>query len=401
MPVQNVKMYLCSILQVSVSVYGSHEVSPTEAVHSTSSGEDTLNMSHRDNESPRTNTGLQDEPSPPPLPSPVEENEAVSQCVGNEGDGAVVEAQVHRHSEEKEEDHHSEEREGETRSRSSAALLTSDIPVEIENHLASSGNNSTIGGTTLEEKDNEISDLTLHTDQQEKTQLSSSNSEYHTPSLISDELKQTDETLVDTGNRVTVEDHTDGIVFQSHDFPAAPPVKFDNQLHVDEEDVLQPKPMAHSISDADTTRHTSTPGSESTPAITVTRETGLQEDVSLSSTASSFLDASQHIPKEYSSLSFDHHSDMEESAIHTVDKGRMADVRECDTNGAGLDWKVNALFQKDDSYLFPISNSPVDIVTMLTRLACFTSTLLNTLTPKLRHGAVPGLDEPRVSHPPL
>lgn len=35
------------------------------------------------------------------------------------------------------------------------------------------------------------------------------------------------------------------------------------------------------------------------------------------------------------------------------------------------------------NYFFPVSNSPVDIVTMLTRLASFTGTILNVLTPRL------------------
>ena len=37
-------------------------------------------------------------------------------------------------------------------------------------------------------------------------------------------------------------------------------------------------------------------------------------------------------------------------------------------------------------YFFPVSNSPVDIVTMLTRLAYFTGTVLNVLTPRLPRG---------------
>ncbi len=35
-------------------------------------------------------------------------------------------------------------------------------------------------------------------------------------------------------------------------------------------------------------------------------------------------------------------------------------------------------------FLFPVSNSPVDIVTMLTRLASFTGVILQVLTPKLK-----------------
>ncbi len=39
--------------------------------------------------------------------------------------------------------------------------------------------------------------------------------------------------------------------------------------------------------------------------------------------------------------------------------------------------------QSFQNYFFPVSNSPVDIVTMLTRLACFTGSILNVLTPRL------------------
>lgn len=402
--------------QVSVSVYGSREGSPIEAVHSSSSDEDPLS-DMKVSQSPQPNTGLEDEASPPPLPSPVEENEAVGHCVNSEGDGGVVGVGGSWDSK--------KGGEGEATTRSSGALLTPDTPVKVENHLASGGNDSTAAGTTLKKKDNEEGDIpTLSTDQQEKIQQSSSHSEYHTPSPPSDDELQgllqdqpTVETLPpntdtlatgeggdrnrpqDTGEDHTDGDHTNGIVFLSHNFPPASPVEFDDQLHLNEERLVQPKPMAHATGSdkaiMNPNVHTSALGSESTPAITVTRETGFPEDVSVvSSTASSYLDTSQHLPKEYSSLSVDHHSDVEESAIHTVGKGRKTD------NSSGLDWKVNALLQKDNSYLFPISNSPMDIVTMLTRLACFTSTLLNTLTPKLRHGAVLGLDEPRVSHCP-
>ncbi len=41
-----------------------------------------------------------------------------------------------------------------------------------------------------------------------------------------------------------------------------------------------------------------------------------------------------------------------------------------------------------ESFLFPVSNSPIDIVTMLSRLALFTGELLNILTPKLRESSI-------------
>ena len=37
-------------------------------------------------------------------------------------------------------------------------------------------------------------------------------------------------------------------------------------------------------------------------------------------------------------------------------------------------------------YTFPVSNSVVDLVGMLTRVACFTGTILEVLTPKTRLG---------------
>lgn len=39
--------------------------------------------------------------------------------------------------------------------------------------------------------------------------------------------------------------------------------------------------------------------------------------------------------------------------------------------------------QPFQSYFFPVSNSPVDMVTMLTRLACFTGSIVSVLTPRL------------------
>lgn len=48
-------------------------------------------------------------------------------------------------------------------------------------------------------------------------------------------------------------------------------------------------------------------------------------------------------------------------------------------------------------YRFPVSSSPVDIVTMLTRLATFTGMVLKVLTPKLKRHTVPLVDQ-QVSH---
>ena len=108
--------------------------------------------------------------------------------------------------------------------------------------------------------------------------------------------------------------------------------------------------------------------------------------------------------KESSPLSIDRHSDLEESILPEarVEGGGGGGGGEAGGGEVGVmagegDWRASALLRESNSYLFPVSNSPLDVITMLTRLACFTGMLLNTLTPKLRHGAVPGLDEPRVS----
>ena len=41
-----------------------------------------------------------------------------------------------------------------------------------------------------------------------------------------------------------------------------------------------------------------------------------------------------------------------------------------------------------EHFLFPVSNSPIDMVTMLIRLAAFTGTLLDMLTPKLKQNSL-------------
>lgn len=50
-------------------------------------------------------------------------------------------------------------------------------------------------------------------------------------------------------------------------------------------------------------------------------------------------------------------------------------------------------------YCFPVSSSPVDIVTMLTRLATFTGVVLKVLTPKLKRHTIP-LEDQKVSGSP-
>ena len=71
----------------------------------------------------------------------------------------------------------------------------------------------------------------------------------------------------------------------------------------------------------------------------------------------------------------------------TLKKISSLEVRS-DTNGVGSGSQEVAegtpKSQEVRSYLFPVSNSPLDIITMLTRAASFTGVLLNILTPKLR-----------------
>lgn len=183
-------------IEVSVSVYGSHEPSPsppTEAAHSTSSSELTLlnEVPHRDNTSPQPTTQPEAEVSPPPLPSPMEENEAALATHTDANEGEMMDerdTKIH---------HNEEERGGET---GTCAVLFSGIPISavVGKHLDSSGSSSsTISGASLVEKDNREGekhqlDVPALPDSQEqdKRQHSSSLSEYHTPSSITDdELK--------------------------------------------------------------------------------------------------------------------------------------------------------------------------------------------------------------------
>ena len=252
---------------------------------------------------------------------------------------------------------------------------------------------------------------------EDEKQPSSSHSDYRTPSPISDQHLQelsgihhqmTGETppteLVAGGNRDKVkeeeekeEEHCDEVVFQPQGFPSADPVS----SREEEGGVVKPKP--HPVPPGKLTATLESDKPRVSSAFTVlnpSREPFFVEDGStVSSVTSSFRDSSHHLQKEYSSLSLDRHSDVEESGFHVVEGrgGRgVADDGHRSGRGGGLGVRWNAEEGDGSSYLFPVSNSPVDLVTMLTRLASFTSTLLNTLTPTLRHGAVPGLDEPRV-----
>ena len=378
--------------------------------------------------------------SPPPLPTPVEENETV-----------LADHAAQRTSEREEEergeddgrgeegrDAHGEEWEREKRSRSGAVLqpgiLSNGV---VEKHFDSSSASS----VSLDQRDDlhprHPEDPHHHHQQQQQQQQqdqrqhSSSHSEYHTPSPITDdELKQLShgELVTETealpspvhverpaglegsGHREQ-EEQTDGVVYRSSAFSApttttTAPVKFDNLLdECGKEEVVRPKPRAHRSTTSNTHKaNTSLPTAPepiltSSSSLTAREPAVPTEDMaSGSSTVSSYHDTSHNNPKSYSSLSLDRHSDIEESIQHEGEgreRKRGDEVIGADDGRVG--WRVSALSQENSAYLFPVSNSPLDIVTMLTRLACFTGTLLNTLTPKLRHGAVPGLDDPRVS----
>ena len=436
-------------------MYGSHEPSPattpTEAaaVHNTSGSTE-----HAPNNDSSTTaretlshemTTTVDESSPPPLPYPVVENEAVAVATVDTVEKCDEEVVESRHSQIE------EKREGEGGTQSGAVSL-SGIPGILVNGIV------TVSGTGHEDdKESEKQYQTLipaHLDnhhqhhkhqhlqhqqhkhhhlqhqqhkhqhlqnpQPEEKQHSSSHSEYHTPDPISDdelnelshgELVTAEKRVAEGGSEHQVtkegEENTDGAACQSQHFTSvAPPVRFNSLL----DDCgkgsgvwHKPRPQKTGADANGPTLSANEPPTDPN-AVSEVRESGPLENGSVaSSTVSSFHDTSHDMSKDNSSLSLDRHGDVEESVVHMLDKGRgrgrgEADVRSRDDNDELLRWKVdNHRSEKDHSYLFPISNSPMDIVTMLTRLACFTSTLLNTLTPKLRHGAMPAPDEPRVS----
>ena len=193
----------------------------------------------------------------------------------------------------------------------------------------------------------------------------------------------------------------DGIVFQPQSFPSAEPTTTTTiGSREDEGGVVKSKPRPVRSGEPVITGEDNKPRVTSAfTRLSPSREPVFVEDGStVSSVASSFRDTSNHLRKDYSSLSLDRHSDMEESSFQ-IEGGQQrgrggAEDGGRHVHGEGARW--GAVGGEGSAYLFPVSNSPVDLVTMLTRLASFTSTLLTTLTPKLRHGAVPGLDEPRV-----
>ena len=246
-------------------------------------------------------------------------------------------------------------------------------------------------------------------------------SDYRTPSSISDQHLQelssgtaenpphhtaggggnTPSELVTGGGRDDVEGEEEdgeaphGIVFLPHSFPSAEPTATTINSQEEEGGVVKPKPcLVQSgkpvIAGEDSNKHHVV--TSAFTRLSPSREPVFVEDGStVSSVASSFTN---HMRKDYSSLSLDRHSDMEESMGVQIEGGQGRGGGRERQGGGGVKWGLEE--GEGATYLFPVSNSPVDLVTMLTRLASFTSTLLTALTPKLRHGAVPGLDEPRV-----
>ena len=244
-------------------------------------------------------------------------------------------------------------------------------------------------------------------------------SDYHTPSPISDqhlrELSRSDadpagphstevapptESVVEEESeagtvKVKEGECTDGIVFQPHSFPYIEPTTTATSQE-NTGGVVRPNPRPLRPEKPVATEESEE--GQVTSAFTrlePSREPIFVEDGStVSSVASSFRDTSHRLQKDYSSLSLDRHSDVEESGFHADGQAGVG--------GAGIRHRGDTVVRwghveegEGSAYLFPVSNSPVDLVTMLTRLASFTSTLLSTLTPRLRQ-AVPGLDEPRV-----
>ena len=76
-------------------------------------------------------------------------------------------------------------------------------------------------------------------------------------------------------------------------------------------------------------------------------------------------------------------------------KGASVDIHSDDDDGITPVPKVSCSEESVQNFLFPVSNSPIDIVTMLTRLACFTGSILNVLTPKLQRNAFQADDKVR------
>ena len=263
-------------------------------------------------------------------------------------------------------------------------------------------------------------------EEEEEKQSGGHSSDYHTPSPISDHHLQelshdtaphtntesppttepvtaaTDRHRKRDGVKDTTakteeeeEEHADGVVFQPHTFPCIEPTTTLGPRE-DEVGVVGPKPhpLGPPVIGVDSERpHISSAFRPPEPSSSSREPVFVEDGSTVSSVASSFRETSHpgQLQKDYSSLSLDRHSDVEESGFQPAEGGGGANGGRHGDGSSGVRWGKG-----ESAYLFPVSNSPVDLVTMLTRLASFTSTLLTTLTPRLRHGAVPGLEEPRV-----
>ena len=92
-----------------------------------------------------------------------------------------------------------------------------------------------------------------------------------------------------------------------------------------------------------------------------------------------------------SSLQYGLSTSMASSYVGT----RQMEDSETTTTSQSSEETPSILENETTSYMFPVSNSPLDIITMLTRLASFTGVLLQILTPNLRHNVFP-MNDPKV-----
>ena len=94
---------------------------------------------------------------------------------------------------------------------------------------------------------------------------------------------------------------------------------------------------------------------------------------------SSFTETSSYHPQSDTTLHGYSNSTLSKDLYQTMSSSRMPTTSPVER------------FRDDprSSFLFPVSNSPMDVVTMLSRLASFTGKLLKVLTPKIRKTALP------------
>ena len=423
-------MSLCSV-QVSVSVYGSHEASPSRQPSASSPAP--VGLKHTVSDTPvaqrnddvtsqQLSARLKDSSLPSPTPGSVGERdkEGEEEEEGEEGSGK--DRQPHQLT--------GKEKVEKRVGGGGAPDLVINVATEDQDAVPGTSTNitTTVSREMVDEGNENQHTLPTEPVEPEKPvgkktdeqQPSPTRSDYRTPSPISDTHLQElssgpaagaggggggdggggggDGGGGGGGGGDDERDTADGIIFQPHAFPSVEPTATTGSRE-DEGGVVKPKPHLLRSSELAITGEDGKPHATSAfTRLSPSREPVFVEDGStISSVASSFRDTSNHLRKDYSSLSLDRHSDMEESGVHieTGHARRDGEDRGGGRGGrGGVRWGVEG--GEGLSYLFPVSNSPVDLVTMLTRLAYFTSTLLTTLTPKLRHAAVPGLDEPRV-----